>query len=397
LRAILTGKKGRLALAVAAVYLVASLATLLFLPDPRRWAVLAVLLLFVPALLAVGTIASFLALFLHELGHVLAGKLVGFPWQSMTVGFLQIRPEKRRIRFSRSKMTSFSGFALCRIVGERRLRERVFVFTAGGPVATLLTIGLAFAMYRHANEAKLEWPVVASQFYWFFSFMLLMSGFSTLLGSIYIFGKKGADADFAILWRLARGGAKGSRHVAMALIASQSNAGVLPRDWDVALLEAAMAPKDLTPSRIQALVLCAIAEMDKGNLARAKELIDEAAVLEPKLHEIYARLKRTVRMEQAFLCAVLDDPKRSRELLRAACESLEDTEVYRLRTEAAIAYAEGQIEDGDRLRATYEEGFRAKGDGIDPKFIEAEIGWLDPVRDRFAGRESPTALVLDPV
>ena len=73
----------------------------------------------------------------HELGHLVAGWLVALRFQSVSVGSLWFIRENRRFRiqFKRQRLFGQTNMALDRL---RRVRKRMILFTAGGPIATVL-------------------------------------------------------------------------------------------------------------------------------------------------------------------------------------------------------------------------------------------------------------------
>jgi hypothetical protein len=82
------------------------------------------------------------ALTIHELGHLLAGKLVGFPASGLIVGpFVASRSSgKWRLRFQ--KFTGLHGLAIVHIPKVRRLRSKLARFSVGGMLANLLSGGI---------------------------------------------------------------------------------------------------------------------------------------------------------------------------------------------------------------------------------------------------------------
>ena len=89
----------------------------------------------------------------HELGHLLAGRLVGLRFHLLIIGPLRISRENGRLRMDLHKSAAiFSGMTGSTPGDARNLSQRLLIFTLGGPLASLLqaivTAGLFFPLAR---------------------------------------------------------------------------------------------------------------------------------------------------------------------------------------------------------------------------------------------------------
>lgn len=110
-------------------------------------------------LLPIAFLVIFMVLAIHELGHTLAGILVGFEFRMITVGPFMLRKEPsetnpNQIRFRwNTRLNAMGGLALCLPKTEHHLRSNFIKFVAGGPLASLLLALLAgvvyFMLFRH--------------------------------------------------------------------------------------------------------------------------------------------------------------------------------------------------------------------------------------------------------
>lgn len=83
---------------------------------------------------------------LHELSHLLFGKLAGLTFDFVQIGRLRWRRDRGRIRFSETDFPWFDGLASMRMPRGRRQRWRYFMFVVGGPVPGIC-LGFAFVMW----------------------------------------------------------------------------------------------------------------------------------------------------------------------------------------------------------------------------------------------------------
>ncbi len=83
---------------------------------------------------------------IHELGHVVAGKTQNFDFFGLTVGPFSWKPKDGGgIKFAWNKSLNLAGgVAMMLPNGDERLRQRFTWFAAGGPLASLLLLGVCF-------------------------------------------------------------------------------------------------------------------------------------------------------------------------------------------------------------------------------------------------------------
>ena len=103
-----------------------------------------------------------LAVIVHEVGHLLAGWMVGFRFSSITIGPMAVRLEYGRLRAGFRRVLPAAGHAGMHIDRIRRLRRRLLRFIAGGPLANLLTAALAGSWLASPPPGRLCWPSLSS-------------------------------------------------------------------------------------------------------------------------------------------------------------------------------------------------------------------------------------------
>jgi hypothetical protein len=94
--------------------------------------------MYFPVLFAMLFSALWVVTLIHELGHLLAGKLVGLKCLGLHVPLVLISKGSGKLAFSFPKVRSLEGTALVQFDSLRRLSHRFRVFIAGGPLATAL-------------------------------------------------------------------------------------------------------------------------------------------------------------------------------------------------------------------------------------------------------------------
>lgn len=105
--------------------------------------------------IVIGT--ALLALGIHELGHVAAGKLVGLQFYMMRVGPFSWVKRAKGIRFSIEKSGQLTGgFAAMGPTDSRNLLNRHRLFISGGPLASLAFLALVIFVipWPEAHSAK---------------------------------------------------------------------------------------------------------------------------------------------------------------------------------------------------------------------------------------------------
>jgi hypothetical protein len=326
--------------------------------------------------------AIYLAIALHEAGHLLAGHLVGFHFRYVTIGPLKISRQGRRLRLSGAgRRLWFSGFAASLPTDYHDLPRRTAVMIAGGPIASLLQsvvagAGIA-AWFQHfipfglRSTAQLAALVP----------LLSVTGMAVVfLVSILPFRTGGLMTDGAKLLLLWRGGAQAEQYCVLTILAGLALAGVRPREWPAELIARTETPPDAPDHTTSLAMMAYYHALDRGEVEAA------AAHLERGLSalEKHPRLFRpAVCLAAAYFTArYRGDAAKAREYLRESKGVVLVEPYARLRTEAAILFAE-QNWAAARARAT--EALAAIESGPPGAAVEAE--WLRGVIALAAARE----------
>ena len=401
LRDFLRSKWGPVCFGLGALYGAGCIVMVLTSPEAKQWPLFIKFIISPIAAVLLFGIASLISLAVHELGHLIAGRLVGFPWMAITIGPVSFVKTSSGIKPRWSGYKSLSGLAQCHIRAQNGLRPRLAGFILGGPIASLLLFALSYWVMRETDAASIFVDGIRGDlgeaFFRVFALMFFASAVSTSFGSLLPFGIRGVDTDALILWRLLRGGIKGERQVALAMLGAKISAGIRFRDWEPELISTALKPRDITPARLQSLFLAYLHEVDCGRFEEARALVDEASSIEPKIHEVYLKLKRAVRMEQAFAFAVTGQPEAAARMLGRLSRGDKESQVHRKRVSSAIAFADGRLEEANRLLGEYALELLKQPQPLSRVLVEAEIEWLGWVKQKYqpALAVSPALVVAE--
>lgn len=102
-------------------------------------------------------LAPFLAILLHELGHLFAGIFQGFKTELFVVGFLGIKRENNKLRiYFNTNIQYFGGVAATsptKILSDNELKIKYKIILISGPIISLFFGVLAFTIFYIFNSA----------------------------------------------------------------------------------------------------------------------------------------------------------------------------------------------------------------------------------------------------
>ena len=178
-----------------------------------------------------GPVESFAAFFstllvgvvVHELGHLLAGKLVGLSFVGLQIGPVLLSNSTGRLKLSLQK-GSTEGFTFVSFKSVCRICRRLRVVIAGGPLANLLTIPIGYVLLASGllsgfGFAWTQWFVYISAFF----FVINLVPFQT---------RSGLFTDGARLKMLFFPSAKTYRWFALFAVGVQHRAGRRAKLWN---------------------------------------------------------------------------------------------------------------------------------------------------------------------
>jgi hypothetical protein len=175
----------------------------------------------------------FVALTWHEMGHMLAGFLVRFKFVTITIGpFMFIKKSQGVALRLVNHWSRMLGFNIFLPPNDIKLRERLIVYIAGGPAASLLLTLIAFgiiSIHQPTYDDFLQnaplWTLLKLVHYTFlWSFGILALSVAPGIG---------IPTDGSKLTKLIPGDLNAERWVAVTLVGFAILKGERPRNWDM--------------------------------------------------------------------------------------------------------------------------------------------------------------------
>lgn len=296
--------------------------------------------------IALAFFAIWLAIALHELGHLLAGLLQGFRLALYTAGFLGVRgTEKGAKMFFNSDINLLGGLAATfpeQVSSGPELRRKFAWIVAAGPLASLAAgvIGIAsgwlLLQQTHTPATLAEMAGLALLFITGFMSALLFLVTSLPLPS------RGFMTDGARFLSLMNGGEKGLREEAGLAVIALMGAGKLPGDYPPEMLERMTALPADSLLGLNGHFTAFLHHLDRGELEQAMPF---AQTLEANITAVPAGpFRRYYLKDLAFFYAFLaKDAEKARAIwtgIEKGAEKDRDAAGYRVK--AALALLEGQ-------------------------------------------------------
>ena len=218
-------------------FLASSLAILILVALPSLRSVVEIAPGYWAALIPV--IAALSAGFAHEMGHIVAGWLLGFKVKQIKIGAFHLgRHARCGEPYCGDVITLGASILEPRVsdLDDAMLRRRLWFLMAGGPLASLLLAAVLEAMQYIAQPGFLV------------SFSLhvgaAFSGLLAIAASLPDVNRRGIFSDGARLLMLLRKDAKAGRWLSNIRCQMALNQGRHPRDWDQACVSRAAAVSD---------------------------------------------------------------------------------------------------------------------------------------------------------
>jgi hypothetical protein len=282
-------------------------------------------------------LAFYCAVFVHELGHLLAGKLMGFELRTFMVGVFLFEREAHGWRFRVVLRHLFwGGLTAARPRTEQDLLNRYLRVVLGGPAASLVLLVITFLLPAGVWTRALLW-------------VNLLLTISVCVPYMVAFLPN--DARLVLL--LTRKGAVGDRLVATLYLLTLDAQGKQPREWPPALIEKldiGNNDKSRLPVVLGLLLSCAAEKEDAEGTAE---------ILEPALaisHKMLPGVRR------AFLAAAASyhgfhcrDASRAEEWVKRArsVKSAVSPQDWDSRAQAAVCFAKGEYTQSARFLERY--------------------------------------------
>jgi hypothetical protein len=332
--------------------------------------------------LVVGTLlVAFMAVVVHESGHVAGGLAAGFKIQRFVVGPVDIvRRKSLHLRLINPSLPL--GWVEIAQSYSNVPRSRALLFAAGGVLANFGMAALCLLLSYCLNEPNLpNEPARRASFAqrlliphnqaaaWLGIAFVLNLCFS-LWSAIPIRGRI-VSSDGCQILELLRGGPSAELGRLLGVLSAGLANAVRPRDWDAALVERLLSARNGGPGDVMANLYAYYHALDAGEIQRAGELIDQAAAQCEK--------SRLGSHQSVFVEAAFFEGRHRRDARRAQhwfdmVQRGQLEEQTRLRAEAAVLLAEGRcLEAAEKVEAA----LTALPRSADPGGALAEEDWLN--------------------
>jgi hypothetical protein len=179
------------------------------------------------------------AILVHELGHLIAGWLLGFQFSQISVGPIQLRLQHGKLKVSFLRDLTALGFAGMHVDTIIRLRRRFMVYAAGGTAANVITIPIATFFANHTHFAATH-PFSIS-------FAAQLSMISLLLSVVSLLPLPVGPTSFTDGFRIAtllKDRQKTRRLLSVCAVGAQQQNGIPPKNWRRTWLKAASSLPD---------------------------------------------------------------------------------------------------------------------------------------------------------
>ena len=166
---------------------------------------------------------NFTTILIHELGHLTGGWCVGLRFKAVRIDPFRIRVDSGRWKF-KIRPRLFWGFALMSLDRVRRVRHRLIVFVAGGPLASIVC-GVAAVLAGEMGLARYDspWPT-------FLEFLGVWSAFIGCV-SLFPYRRHGYSSDGMLLRALLFGKPEASQIIASYALSTLKDKSLFPPDY----------------------------------------------------------------------------------------------------------------------------------------------------------------------
>ncbi|HYP40886.1 MAG TPA: site-2 protease family protein [Chloroflexia bacterium] len=304
----------------------------------------------------------------HEGGHLLVSRLMGFRIMRYIVGPLMVKAEGGRVKVrANDSWEQYAGSILAVPKSKRNLRWRDLIVLAAGPVASLALSVLAGWLL-----IKLAWQI-ESAVLMYLRLQMIYSLFSALSNGAPI-RTLGKMPDGARIRMLLAGGPGAERWCALKALAGESKSGKRPSEWDAECIRQAVALPDGSFDDQGGNHLAFYWALDQGDIEGAGMYLDRLlAISDGK----FVAMQPVISADAAFYHAYYrNDPATARIYLEQIGDMISRRFRYmQMRAEAAVLLSEGKA---DEARARAREGLASMEAeyAYDPGSAQQEREWF---------------------
>lgn len=296
--------------------------------------------------IAVGLFSIWLAIALHELGHLLAGLFQGFRLALYTAGFLGIRGTEKGIKlFFNSDFNSLGGLAATfpeQLSSGPDLRRKFARIIAAGPLASLVAgvsgIAGGWLLMQLAHKPASLTESIGM-------ILLFVTGFMSALLFLVTslpLPTRGFMTDGARFLSLLNGGEKGLREEAGLVVMALMGAGKLPGEYPAEMLDRLTTLPADSLLGLNGHFTAFLHHLDRGEVERA---LPFAQTIEANITAVPAGPFRRYYLKDLvfFYAFLVKDAEKARAIWADMEKGAEkDRDVAGYRVKAALALLDGQ-------------------------------------------------------
>jgi hypothetical protein len=217
-------------------------------------------------LVVIALLAAFLAIVLHELGHLLGGRLAGFRFALLVVGPLRVSRSAEGLQWGWNTALGLAGgLAASLPTAGCNLRRGILLTVTGGPL-TSLVVGLgALALFNQISPAT-----VPATFLYVSLLALSLTSLLITLATLIPHTAGGFYSDGQRLLALLRRDPEAEQINLTLLVSAAAVAGVRPRAWDAEQMARIATLQNPTAVTAVAASLLYTHALDRGDLPEAR-------------------------------------------------------------------------------------------------------------------------------
>ena len=271
-------------------------------------------------------LSVFFAIFVHELGYVLAGLSQGFTLYLFIVGPLRVSRQAGKLKLGlNSSLNLAGGFAACLPADNHDLARRMAIMTAGGPLASVLT-GLLFSLIGGT-----------------YFFLAAITSFALGVATLLLWKSGQFNSDGARLQMYFTNSRAMSRWANTAALSGLCCSDVNPSEWPATLVEGVREVADDSYDGVNASMIVHHHALGTGDELRAGQHLDHFL---KNQHEYPEPFRPAFRLEGAFYeGAIHENLIKAKRWLNESKGGVMIEPYTRLRAEAAVKQAEGDLNE----------------------------------------------------
>ena len=284
---------------------------------------------------------------IHEAGHVLAGWLVGFRFEAVTIGPISIVGGPGRPALKLGRLETLNGTAHMEIDAVKRLRSRLTIFIAGGPLATMIScLAVEFILQSRIGAA---WPPLL----WGIAQLFVVWSLLVLVVNLFPFLRKnGQFTDGARLTHLYFSLPKARRWLSIQALGLQHRTGVNLHECKKTWIRAATSLTDCSRDALVGFLYAYLQSCAQKDAIAAAAHLERCLERIPLLHKHLSCV--LIQEASVFHAWFRRDSRKAKEWLN----KLETPEALpalsQIRIDVAIRCAEAKFREAQKFM---EKGF----------------------------------------